>query len=68
MTEQNQYQEKWETRSSIRSRPRKVINFDLYGDFFPENKQVLMFLPEVQALSAAVKPQYRTVFNRSLKI
>ncbi len=58
MTEQkNYYQDKWESRSSIRSRPRKVIDFGLSGDFFPEEKQVLMFLPEVQALGEEAKQE-----------
>ena len=49
------YQLRWESRSSIRSRPRKAINFSLSGDFFPRDKQVLFLLPEVCALSEQTK-------------
>jgi|TARA_R110002126_G_C10469531_1_gene500971 hypothetical protein len=44
------YQAKWESRSSVRTRPRKPIDFSLSGDFFPMDKQVLFLLPEVCAL------------------
>jgi len=33
------YQEIWELRSSIRTRPRKIIDFNHSGFFFPEEKQ-----------------------------
>lgn len=44
------YQLKWESRSSVRTRPRKTIDFSLAGDFFPVEKQDLFLLPEVRAL------------------
>ena len=49
------YQDKWETRSSLRLRPRKPIDFSVSGDFFPIEKQVLFLLPEVRALSPQKK-------------
>ena len=42
------YQDKWESRSSIRTRARKLIDFNTPGDFFPEDKQVLFLLPEAK--------------------
>lgn len=45
------YQERWEMRSSIRSRPRKAIDFEAEGWFFPPEQQALFSLPEVKALS-----------------
>ena len=36
----SQYQQKWESRSSIRTRPRKAIDFSLSGYFYPIDKQV----------------------------
>ena len=47
----SQYQQKWESRSSIRTRPRKTIDFTLSGYFFPINKQVLFLIPEIASLS-----------------
>ena len=44
------YQLAWESRSSVRTRPRKPIDFSLPGDFFPSDKQVLFLLPEICAL------------------
>jgi len=61
MTEANQdtflnsYQDRWESRSSIRTRPRKFIDFSLPGYFFPPEKQVLLLLPEVTALGESIK-------------
>ncbi|MDF1827797.1 MAG: diiron oxygenase [Legionellaceae bacterium] len=49
-TAAQKYQDKWESRSSVRTRPRKPIDFSLSGDFFPLDKQVLFLLPEVRAL------------------
>lgn len=46
----NKYQDKWESRSSIRTRPRKFIDFSLPGNFFPHDKQVILLLPEIKAL------------------
>jgi hypothetical protein len=51
----NPYQEKWESRSSIRTRPRKEIDFNQKGFFFPPDKQVLLLLPEVIALGEQTK-------------
>ncbi|MDP3705265.1 MAG: diiron oxygenase [Legionellaceae bacterium] len=45
-----EYQLKWESRSSVRTRPRKPIDFSLSGDFFPMDRHVLFLLPEVCAL------------------
>lgn len=49
-TPRKNYQLKWETRSSIRSRPRKLINFNKPGYFFPENKQPLLLNKELSQL------------------
>lgn len=49
-TEQT-YQYKWESRSSIRTRPRKPLDFNYSGYFFPKEKQSLFLLPEVQELN-----------------
>lgn len=49
------YQERWESRSSVRTRPRKVIDFTLEGFFFPEEKQPLLFNKEIQNLGQEVK-------------
>lgn len=51
------YQNKWESRSSIRTRPRKHINFDQNGYFFPPDKQPLLLEPEVIALGEQVKEE-----------
>lgn len=53
----NKYQEKWETRSSIRTRPRKLIDFQLSGDFYPRHKQLLFILPEVYSLDETQKSE-----------
>lgn len=53
----NKYQKKWETRSSVRNRPRKLIDFNLSGDFFPKDKQIILFLPEVQALGIDIQKE-----------
>jgi rubrerythrin len=39
-----------ERRSSIRSRPRKIIDFDKTGYFFPESKQPLLLNKEIKQL------------------
>jgi hypothetical protein len=44
------YQFIWETRSSIRSRPRKIIDFNKPGYFFSENKQPLLLNEELKRL------------------
>lgn len=38
----SEYQSLWERRSSIRSRPRKIIDFEQPGYFFPKSKQPLL--------------------------
>ena len=53
----NNYQEKWESRSSIRTRPRKTIDFCQEGYFFPPDKQTLLILPEVVWLGEEIKKQ-----------
>ncbi len=50
----NKYQDKWESRSSIRTRPRKFIDFSLTGNFFPHDKQVILLLPEIKSLGEKV--------------
>lgn len=52
---QNKYQQKWEDRSSVRTRPRKIIDFNQGGSFFPEDKQPLLINLEVAALGQDVK-------------
>ena len=42
-----QYRLTWESRSSLRTRPAKQIDFSLPGDFFSRDKQVLLCLPEI---------------------
>lgn len=51
----NKYQDKWERRSSIRTSPRKYIDFNKIGDFFPSDKKSLLLLPEIIALGEKVK-------------
>lgn len=51
----NPYQDKWESRSSVRTRPRKPIDFNRIGDFFPADKQVLLLLPEIIALGEPIR-------------
>lgn len=51
----NKYQDKWENRSSIRTRPRKYIDFSKEGYFFPADKQLLLLLPDVVKLGEEVK-------------
>jgi hypothetical protein len=53
----NTYQKKWELRSSIRSRPRKPIDFEKLGNFFPIDKQLLFLLPEVICLDEQNKKE-----------
>ena len=52
-----EYQHKWETRSSVRARPRKTIDFSNDGDFFPRTKQALFLLPEIHSLSEKQKKE-----------
>jgi hypothetical protein len=49
------YQIKWEEISSIRNRPRKIIDFNLSGDLFPRDKQILLTIPELSKLNENVK-------------
>ncbi|MFN8769349.1 MAG: ferritin-like domain-containing protein [Neisseriaceae bacterium] len=49
------YQELWENRSSIRTRPRKEIDFNQNGLFFPPEKQLLLLLPEINTLGENAK-------------
>jgi len=51
----NRYQEKWESRGSIRTRPRKFIDFNQKGYFFPENKQPLLLNSDIINLGQEVK-------------
>ena len=53
--EYNKYQEVWESRASIRTRPRKVIDFDKRGYFFPEDKQPILLDEAVQKLGDEIK-------------
>ncbi|WP_102033241.1 diiron oxygenase [Candidatus Glomeribacter gigasporarum] len=51
----NAYQEKWESRSSVRTRPRKWIDFSQEGYFFPEEKQPLLLRQEIMGLGQRAK-------------
>lgn len=51
----NGYQEIWESRSSIRTRPRHIIDFTKEGVFFPENKQPLLLNEKVNILDEEIK-------------
>ena len=53
--EENKYQSRWESRGSVRTRPRKVIDFSKSGYFFPEDKQPLLLNKRVQGLGEEVK-------------
>lgn len=53
-TSTNKYQDQWESRSSIRTRPRKFIDFSLAGNFFPHDKQVILLLPEIKSFGKKV--------------
>ncbi|MDQ1015673.1 diiron oxygenase [Streptomyces afghaniensis] len=50
-----QYAERWEARSSVRTRPRKTIDFTQSGFFFPEDKQPLLLAKEVRDLGQSAK-------------
>jgi hypothetical protein len=56
----NSYQENWETRSSIRTRPRKCIDFKLSGYFFPETKQPLLLNDHIIKLGEEIKKEILT--------
>jgi hypothetical protein len=51
----NRYQEIWESRSSIRTRPRKVIDFSKNGFFFPAEKQPILYNRNIVNLGVEVK-------------
>lgn len=55
--ESNVYQQKWVSRSSIRTRPEKYIDFNLEGYFFPSDKQPILLNEEVQALGESIKKE-----------
>lgn len=42
------YQQTWESKSSVRSRPRRVVDFTQKGSFFPLSKQPLFIHDYVQ--------------------
>lgn len=49
------YQKKWEARSSVRTRPRKFIDFSKKGYFFPEDKQIVLLNQDVINLGQKIK-------------
>ncbi len=49
------YQRRWESRSSVRTSPRKTIDFTRSGFFFPPDKQLVLLLPEIAVLGESVK-------------
>ncbi|MFN8771057.1 MAG: diiron oxygenase [Neisseriaceae bacterium] len=51
------YKDKWERRSSIRTRPRKSIDFNESGFFFPVSKQAFLMLPELLELDYMQKTE-----------
>ena len=51
----NKYQNIWESRASIRTRPRKFIDFNEKGSFFPEDKQALLFNQNIVDLGPEIK-------------
>lgn len=51
----NKYQEIWESRASIRTRPRKIIDFSKEGYFFPEDRQPLLLYPDIINLGEEIK-------------
>lgn len=51
----DKYRISWENRSSIRTRPRKLIDFNAEGYFFPPNKQPILLLPEIIELGEKAK-------------
>ncbi|BDM68928.1 hypothetical protein HEK616_24150 [Streptomyces nigrescens] len=50
-----EYTVRWESRSSVRTRPRKTIDFEEEGYFFPEDKQPLLLADEVASLGGKAK-------------
>lgn len=53
--ENHTFQERWDNRSSIRTSPRKIIDFTKEGYFFPAAKQALLLIPQVKKLGNKVK-------------
>lgn len=51
----NLYQNYWESRSTVRTRPRKVIDFAIQGDFFPEDKQPLLLVDKIKGKGEEIK-------------
>ncbi|MBP2478402.1 hypothetical protein JOF53_007274 [Crossiella equi] len=49
------YVARWEARGSVRTRPRKTIDFGLTGHFFPADRQPLLLAPEVAGLDGEVR-------------
>lgn len=49
------YRDKWESRGSIRTRPRKPIDFEKNGYFFPEDKQPLLLSEAASSLGPESK-------------
>ena len=52
------YQEIWELRSSIRTRARKIIDFNHSGFFFPEEKQPILQNKNIANLGYEVKKKF----------
>jgi hypothetical protein len=57
----NAYQKRWESKSALRTTPRKPIDFNISGDFFPQEKQVLFLLPEISCLAEEKKKEILTL-------
>ncbi|RDH42121.1 diiron oxygenase [Zooshikella ganghwensis] len=53
----SKYVEKWEKRSSIRTRPEKKIDFELDGFFFPEDKQPVLLDGRLKDISIENKSE-----------
>lgn len=54
-TTDDDYRIRWENRSSVRSSPRKSIDFRKEGFFFPPSKQPILLLPEITELGEKAK-------------
>lgn len=54
-TTSSDYRTRWEKRSSVRSSPRKPIDFSKGGFFFPPSKQPILLLPEIAKLGEKAK-------------
>ncbi|MBX9867387.1 MAG: diiron oxygenase [Burkholderiales bacterium] len=54
MLQINQYQNKWESRSSVRTRARKEIDFRLGGNLFPAHQQILLMVPEIEEMGSSI--------------